>query len=98
VHLRVSRNAAGDVHAKWVRRSRAGWGWLDDIDAPLGESSERYRITFESQAGSVVLETKVAEVTIPSSQVAALEPGPVNFSVVQVGDYAGSRPATTIIN
>lgn len=43
-HLRASWTAAGEVKATWVRRSRSGWAWLDGLDAPLGESVERYRI------------------------------------------------------
>jgi hypothetical protein len=86
------------VHAKWVRRSRSGWAWLDGLDVPLGESTERYRIKIEGSGGSVVLETTAAEATIPSSQLSSLGAGPLNFSVVQVGDYAESRPATAIVN
>ena len=98
VHLRASRTVTGDVHAKWVRRSRAGWAWLDGLDAPLGESSERYRINIEGAAGSVVLDTTASEAVIPSAQIAFLGAGPLNLSVVQVGDYAESRPAIAIIN
>jgi hypothetical protein len=42
-HLRVER-VGGDVVASWVRRSRAGFGWPDFIDAPLAEASENYRV------------------------------------------------------
>jgi hypothetical protein len=98
VRLGASRNAAGDMHAKWVRRSRSGWAWLDGLDVPLGESAERYRVKIEGADGSVVLETTAAEATIPSSQLSSLGAGPLNVSVVQVGDYAESRPATTIVN
>jgi len=98
VNLRASRTAGGDVHATWIRRSRSGWAWLDGLDAPLGESTERYRMKLEGPAGSIVLETTAAVGTIPSSQLASLGTGPLSLSVVQVGDYAESRPATAIIN
>jgi hypothetical protein len=42
-HLTLSL-AAGDVTARWIRRSRTGFGWSDFIDAPLSEASEAYRI------------------------------------------------------
>ena len=38
VHLCAGRTANGDVQAKWVRRSRSGWVWLDGLDAPVGET------------------------------------------------------------
>ena len=98
VNLQVSRTAGGDVHATWIRRSRSGWAWLDGLDAPLGESTERYRMKLDGPVGSIVLETTAAVGTIPSSQLASLGTGPLSLSVVQVGDYAESRPATAIIN
>ncbi len=42
-HLTLSL-AAGDVTARWIRRSRTGFGWSDFIDAPLPEAGEIYRI------------------------------------------------------
>ena len=44
VHL-AARRVAGDLVVSWVRRSRAGFGWTDFVDAPLGEASEAYSIT-----------------------------------------------------
>ena len=98
VHLRVGRTESGDVRAIWRRRSRAGWAWLDGLDAPLGESTERYRAKLEGPSGSIVADTTAAELAIPSSQLETLGTGPLSFSVVQVGDYAESRPAAAIIN
>ncbi len=43
VHLRLWR-IGDDIAANWVRRSRAGFGWSDFIDAPIAEANEAYRI------------------------------------------------------
>jgi hypothetical protein len=43
VHLRLDA-AAGSVNAGWIRRSRAGFGWSDFVDAPLAEATEAYRV------------------------------------------------------
>ena len=43
VHVRVRRDG-GDIAVSWIRRSRAGFGWVDFVDAPLGENREAYRI------------------------------------------------------
>lgn len=43
-HLRA-RLVAGDLLVEWTTRSRAGYGWPDFVDAPLGESREAYAVT-----------------------------------------------------
>lgn len=98
VHLRAVRTSSGEIHATWIRRSRAGWSWLDGTDVALGESTERYRVRIEGAAGSVVVDTVVPEALIASGQLAPLGTGPLAVSVVQVGDYAESRLASTIIS
>jgi hypothetical protein len=98
VHLRAVRTSSGNLHAAWVRRSRAGWSWLEGTDVGLGESLERYRVRVESAAGAVVVDTIVPDALIASGQLAALGTGPLTVSVVQVGDFAESHPASTNIS
>lgn len=43
-HLRL-RLIDGALLADWTRRSRAGFGWSDFVDAPLAEESEVYQVT-----------------------------------------------------
>jgi hypothetical protein len=43
VRLRL-QVSAGDVVARWVRRSRTGFGWADFVDAAVAEASEAYRV------------------------------------------------------
>ena len=45
VHLRAEETAGGDLSLSWVRRSRQGWALADGADTPLGEETERYRLT-----------------------------------------------------
>lgn len=98
VHLRTTRSPDGALAVTWVRRSRIGWGWLDGVDAGLGESVERYRVQVRGGAGSLDLETEQASVTISSTQVSSLGAGQAEISIVQVGDYAASRPATLLLS
>jgi hypothetical protein len=44
VQLGGGRNAAGDLTINWVRRTRVGGEWRDNVDASLGEASESYEI------------------------------------------------------
>lgn len=45
VSLSVRQQGDGGWLVAWTRRSRTGFGWIDGIDAPLGEDSEHYRLT-----------------------------------------------------
>ncbi|OQW75845.1 MAG: hypothetical protein BVN32_09970 [Proteobacteria bacterium ST_bin14] len=47
VHVQA-RIAGGDLAISWVRRSRAGWRWIDGADARLAEEAEAYAITIAS--------------------------------------------------
>lgn len=98
VHLRAVKTQSGELQVSWVRRSRAGWAWLDGVDAPLGESAERYRVRLEGPSGSTAVEVSAQAATISSEQIAALGTGPLILCVVQVGDLAESRPAQIIVS
>jgi hypothetical protein len=84
----------GALQVRWVRRSRAGWAWLDGTDAPLGEAVERYRVRISGNAGTLSLETDASLVTLMAEQLAAIGAGAAMISVTQMGDYAESRPAS----
>jgi hypothetical protein len=91
VHLEAWQTAAGDVEARWVRRSRHGWAWLDDMDAPLGEAQELYRVTLDGTGGSIQVETGASALVIDAAEVAAAGTGNAILSVQQLGDLAASR-------
>ena len=97
--LRASM-AGGDVAIGWVRRSRAGWRWLDGGDAPLAEESERYRIAIRDGSGAVVsgdrglLEALWATIT---EQIADGVAGPLTIEVAQIGAGGGSLPPARLI-
>ena len=80
----------------WIRRSRLGWLWPAGSAMPLGESSERYRVTLNGSAGTLTFETFQPQIIIAAEDLAGMT-GPLMVSVVQVGDFAESRPATTSV-
>jgi hypothetical protein len=86
-------DAAGALAARWTRRSRRGWAWVDEIDAPLGESREQYRVTVTGPLGSIELLSDAPEATIPAADLARVGSGPATVEVRQIGDGAASRPA-----
>jgi len=44
VHLKGVRATAGDISLTWVRRARIANDWVNNIDVPLDENAEQYRI------------------------------------------------------
>ena len=91
VHLRATRNEGGGADLVWVRRSRSGWRWIDGVDAPLGEESERYRVTIAPVGGSV----RSVETVAPAAALSAedLADG-VSVTVRQIGAHGLSPPAS----
>jgi hypothetical protein len=72
-------------------------GSLAPIDAPLGESSEQYRVNLAGTSGSAELVATATSISVDAGQVAALGAGPVAVEVRQIGDVAASRPAKLTI-
>ena len=97
VHLQADRQEDGTIRFTWVRRSRAGWPWLDGVDAPLGEDAERYRVVITPAAGIArTVETggPLYDYT-PAEQAAdgVDAPATVSISITQLGARAPSLPA-----
>ncbi len=44
VHPRASLSASGGLDLRWTRRARGAWAWPDEVDAPLVEQTESYRL------------------------------------------------------
>ncbi len=91
VHLRADVRPGGDVRLRWIRRSRAGWRWLDGVDAPLAEEREAYRIALGAGGAAGVIDTAEPEIALTGIEVSAGA-----ASVRQVGTN-GRSPARTII-
>ena len=88
--LRAERTADG-VLLRWARRSRAGWRWVDGVDAPLGEEAERYRVVLVAADGA----TRQIECDGPALPIAAATWATIaRVEVRQRGTWAESRPAT----
>ena len=55
VALTAQPQPNGDLALTWIRRSRIGFAWVDEIDAPLGETREEYRVSIAGTLNSVEL-------------------------------------------
>lgn len=89
VLLRSREVGDGSVVLTWVRRSRAGWQWIDAVDAPLAEEQEAYRVTFAVPGGAsrnlIVADRRI---TLGMED----RRGGANVAVRQTGANGESRP------
>lgn len=97
VKLAAVVNGAGELDVSWVRRSRNGWAWLDEMDAPLGEMQEGYRVRIAGPGGSFETEVSEPRVTVAAATLAGLGSGGAALTVRQIGDRAVSHPAETTV-
>jgi hypothetical protein len=93
VALDASWQGNGDLQLSWTRRSRQGWSWIDEIDVPLGEAREQYRVTAIGAAASLEFETGQPSLAIAASTLGSAGSGPAAIEIRQIGDCAASRPA-----
>lgn len=98
VNLIAASQGNGGVALSWTRRSRFGWSWIDEVDAPLGESTEQYRVTITGSAGTVELVANQPNLSLAPSDLAAAGTGAATIEVRQIGDWAASHPAQLATN
>lgn len=94
VHLRAAPAEDGGAVVRWVRRSRMGWRWIDGVDAPLGEESERYRVTVAPERG---VERTVECVTPEVAVTAEERTAGATVSVRQIGSHGLSLPTAMTV-
>ncbi|MGK6318698.1 phage tail protein [Sphingomonas sp. DT-204] len=93
VHVRARRSDES-LQIGWIRRSRAGWRWIDGADAPLAEESERYRVTLRNSDGSTLtIDTDAAEASIGQAAI-----GTAAVEVRQLGAFGWSPAAALALS
>ncbi|WP_375402046.1 phage tail protein [uncultured Sphingomonas sp.] len=95
VHLRAAISAEGGAWVTWVRRSQAGWSWVDGVDAPLGEEREALAVRVTRADGSVrVVATDAPGLMLEPGERAG---GAVSVTVRQVGDLGIGAAAMLVV-
>jgi hypothetical protein len=93
VHGAARVLADGAIAFSWIRRSRAGFGWIDGVDAPLGEERERYAVRCSVGGAAVADEVSEAAWTLSAgAQTAAfgMLPETVHLEVRQLSALVGA--------
>jgi hypothetical protein len=98
VDLGAEIDAVGGLHVSWTRRSRLGFAWVDGIDAPLGETSEQYRVVLTGAGSELDYSVGQPSLTVSATDLATLGAGEIAIDVRQIGDFASSRPSQLNIN
>ena len=91
----ISRiTTSGDIELAWTRRARGGWTWLDEVEQPLVEQSEKYEVGLGSeQSPHVIWTTDQPRYAIPAGQAESLRLQYPNEAiwVRQCGSHAKSH-------
>jgi hypothetical protein len=99
VHLRATRQVAGDIAVSWVRRTRIDGDSWSSFDVPLGESREIYLLRVV-QSGTVLREVSLGQpywTYSDAQQTADAVAVPFEIHVAQMSDAFGSGPFARIM-
>jgi len=83
-HVASSRDSSGNLTITWIRRTRIGGEWQDNIDALLSETTEAYEIDIMS--GTTVKRTLTAST------------GSVDYTAAQQVTDFGSMQSSVMVN
>ncbi len=93
VHPSARLLADDSLALGWARRARGSWNWLDEVDVPLAEQSESYRVGVGPvNAPHLFWETAEPNHAIGASELAALRSAypAAPIWVRQIGSFAQS--------
>lgn len=96
VHPVCAVDGSGGVMLRWVRRSRTGFAWRDQIDGPLDETFEAYRVVILADGVEIasvnVAEPSLAIDTVTLAGFRSLATMSLDARIVQRGALGVSPP------
>ncbi|MEM9878010.1 MAG: phage tail protein [Pseudomonadota bacterium] len=100
VFLRARYIPGTGLNVSWIRRSRLGFAWLDGADAPLGEDTLAFLVTYASGATSLTRDVSdTQQDTLSDAEISStFGSGPltINVSVAQSSSTVGPGAAASI--
>lgn len=98
VHGRARPGPAGGIDLDWIRRSRIDGGWRDEVDQPLGEGREAWRIALvPAVSGTGPWESAAASFHV-ADETLAMMPSGTAAEIRQIGDHSLSPPLLIRLN
>lgn len=97
VHGTLTLPTDGTLLLRWTRRARGNWTWLDLVEAPLGEQSEAYSVTYGNSTQILASwELTQPVLSLTSAERSGLSAAMPNgrFAIRQRGDRGISLPLT----
>lgn len=97
VHPRMVFHQNGDIEIGWTRRSRAGLVWPDNVEIPLAEESEKYRVLVDNQ---IVAEPGAPVLVLSAAAIQAyrdLGVTSLQVKIHQVGQHNISEPLSLTV-
>jgi hypothetical protein len=88
----------GALQLSWTRRSRSGWAWLNEVDAPLGEAREEYRVTVIGSHDRLEFSASSPALEVAAADLARIGAGVAQVEIRQIGDLAASYPTKLTIS
>ncbi len=96
VQLGGGRDASGNLTLNWVRRTRVGGQWRDNVDVPLSETSERYIVRIWD-SGYATLKREIGGLTLPTVDYSSADQttdfgsnqDPIYCTVAQISETMG---------
>lgn len=95
VHPKAETFPDGTLQLSWTRRARGAWEWPDEVEIPLGEEAEAYRVALGPfDMPTLVWDVGEPTLTLDGATVAQLRAGypGAAISVRQIGSFAVSDP------
>lgn len=95
VHPRAATLPSGALSLRWIRRARGGWVWPPEIELPLVEQAELYRVGIGPVDSPIasweITESALVIEAADLSALSAAHPGE-SLWVRQIGSFAASDP------
>ena len=101
VHLTGRRDASGNVTLRWIRQTRIGGDGWDQVEVPLAEASEAYRVDLLEgstlRARYTASEPSLALTAATLAAVLSAPSAPFTARVAQLSATAGAGLSTEIL-
>jgi len=100
VFLTANHDLGTGISVTWVRRSRTGFAWVDSADAPIGEDTLSFQITYSLGSTSITREVVDTQQDVLSeaemTQTFGAGPYTLSITAAQISSAVGPGNAASV--